>query len=257
MKDVNILTSNGVDVGKSLELFGDMSLYDETLQEFLNGVGEKINYLKQYKEVSDMTNYAIYAHSLKSDARYLGFTKLAELALNHEMEGKANNSGYIFDHYDELINETNRIINLAKTYLGQEPIKQEVKQVTSKDIAILVVDDSDLITNFISKIFNDTFEVIMAHDGKEAIDILTTTVDNHIKGVLLDLNMPNIDGFEVLEYFNDNNLFTKYPVSIITGADDRDSIDRAFTYPIIDMLPKPFNERDVKRVVEKTIMFGK
>ena len=124
MKDVNILTSNGVDVQKSLELFGDMGLYDETLQEFLNGVGEKLNYLKQYKEVSDMTNYAIYAHSLKSDARYLGFTKLAELALNHEMEGKANNPSYIFDHYDELIAETNRIINLAKSYLGQEPIKQ-------------------------------------------------------------------------------------------------------------------------------------
>ena len=97
----------------------------------------------------------------------------------------------------------------------------------------------------------------MAHDGKEAIDILTTTVDNKISGILLDLNMPNIDGFEVLDYFKDNNLFTKYPVSIITGADDRSSIDRAFTYPIIDMLQKPFNERDVKRVVEKTVMFGK
>lgn len=257
MKDVNLLVSNGVDVEKSLELFGDMDTYNDTLQEFLNGVNEKLNYLKTYKESSDMTNYAIYAHSLKSDARYLGFAKLAEIALNHEMEGKANNPNYIYDHYDELINETNRIINLTRTYLGQETIKQEEKPQIIKDTAILVVDDSDLITNFISRIFHDTFEVVMAHDGKEAIDILTTTIDNHIKGVLLDLNMPNVNGFEVLDYFNDNNLFNKYPVSIITGADDRDSIDRAFTYPIIDMLPKPFNERDVKRVVEKTIMFGK
>lgn len=257
MRDVNLLVNNGVDVEKSLELFGDMDTYNDTLQEFLNGVNEKLDYLKRYKEASDMTNYAIYAHSLKSDARYLGFTKLAELALNHEMEGKANNPSYIFDHYDELINETNRIIDLASSYLGQETIKREEQPQISKDTAILVVDDSDLITNFISRIFNNTFEVIMAHDGKEAIDILTTTVDNHIKGVLLDLNMPNINGFEVLDYFKDNNLFNKYPVSIITGADDRESIDRAFTYPIIDMLPKPFNERDVKRVVEKTIMFGK
>lgn len=258
MKDVNLLTSNGVDVQKSLELFGDMDTYNETLEEFLEGVGEKLNNLKRYKEASDMANYAIYAHSLKSDARYLGFVKLAELAYNHEMQGKANAVSYIYDHYDELIAETNRIIDLATSYLGKEKIqREEPVRNTVKDKAILVVDDSDLITNFISKIFNDTFEVIMAHDGKEAIDILTTTVDNKISGILLDLNMPNINGFEVLDYFKDNNLFMKYPVSIITGADDRGSIDRAFTYPIIDMLQKPFNERDVKRVVEKTVSYGK
>lgn len=258
MKDVNLLTSNGVDVQKSLELFGDIDTYNETLEEFLDGVTEKLNNLKKYKEASDMTNYAIYAHSLKSDARYLGFTKLAELALNHEMQGKANSVSYIYDHYDELMTETNRIIELATKYLGKESVvRQEAPKPTIKDKAILVVDDSDLITNFISKIFNDTFDVVMAHDGKEAIDILTTTVDNKISGILLDLNMPNFNGFEVLDYFKDNNLFTKYPVSIITGADDKGSIDKAFTYPIIDMLQKPFNERDVKRVVEKTVMFGK
>jgi putative two-component system response regulator len=173
------------------------------------------------------------------------------------MEGKANNISYIYDHYDELIAETNRIISLTSSYLGAEQKTIEKTHIISKDSAILVVDDSDLITNFISRIFNDTFEVIMAHDGKEAIDILTTTIDNKIKGILLDLNMPNINGFEVLDFFKENNLFNKYPVSIITGADDRESIDRAFKYPIIDMLPKPFNERDVKRVVEKTVMFGK
>ena len=257
MKDKNVLINNGVDVEKSLELFGSMDVYDETLEEFLNGVNEKLNNLKKYKEASDMTNYAIYAHSLKSDARYLGFTKLAELALNHEMEGKANNASYIYDHYDELIDETNRIINITSSYLGHEiKEKVEVKPNLSAEKAILVVDDSDMITNFISKIFNDTYDIVMAHDGKEAIDILTTTLDNRIKGVLLDLNMPNVNGFEVLHYFKDNNLFNKYPVSIITGADDKESIDKAFKYPIIDMLQKPFNERDVKRVVEKTIMFN-
>ena len=73
--------------------------------------------------------------------------------------------------------------------------------------------------------------------------------------MLLDLNMPNVNGFEVLEYFRTNSLFTKIPVSIITGEDSRENIERAFTYPIADVLSKPFNERDVKRVVEKTIQY--
>lgn len=259
MKDVNLLTSNGVDVEKSLELFGDMEVYDETLEEFLAGVNQKLSDIKRYKEASDMANYAILVHSLKSDARYLGFTKLAELSYNHEMASKANNVNYVYDYYDMLIQESNRIINLVGNYLGKTTITSVVEEPKNvvKDKAILVVDDSDMIRNFISKIFDDTFEVIMAHDGKEAIDVVTNATDDKIKGILLDLNMPNVDGFEVLDYFKTNGLFNKYPVSIITGADDRDSINRAFNYPIIDMLQKPFNERDVKRVVEKTVMFSK
>lgn len=258
MKDVNLLINNGVDVNKSLELFGDMETYDETLEEFLSGVNQKLSDIKRYKEASDMANYAILVHSLKSDARYLGFTKLAELSLNHEMESKANNVDYIYDHYDELMMESERIIKLVSSYLGKESNISVVehKENIVKDKAILIVDDSDMIRNFISKIFDDTFSIIMAHDGKEAIDIVTSETDNKIKGILLDLNMPNVDGFAVLDYFKANGLFNKYPVSIITGADDKESINRAFNYPIIDMLQKPFNERDVKRVVEKTVMFS-
>ena len=69
--------------------------------------------------------------------------------------------------------------------------------------------------------------------------------------------MPGVNGFEVLDYLKENDLFNKYPVSIITGADDRDTITRAFEYKIVDMLQKPFNERDVKRIVERTISYGK
>ena len=259
MYDKNVLTDNGVDVDKSLELFGDMETYNETLEEFLNGVNEKLGNLKKYKEASDMANYAIYAHSLKSDARYLGFTKLAELALDHEMKGKANDADYVFNNYDYLIAEANKMIDVATKYLGVTPIEKvevinNAKAPLNSD-AILVVDDSDMIRNFISRIFDNEFEIIMAHDGREAIDIVTTSTKK-IRGVLLDLNMPNVSGFEVLKYFNENNLFNKFPVSIITGADDKESVNEAFKYPIIDMLRKPFNERDVKRVVEKTIMFS-
>ena len=98
MKDVNLLTSNGVDVEKSLELFGDMEVYDETLEEFLSGVNQKISDIRRYKEASDMANYAILVHSLKSDARYLGFTNLAELSYNHEMASKSNNINYVYDY---------------------------------------------------------------------------------------------------------------------------------------------------------------
>ena len=53
----------------------------------------------------------------------------------------------------------------------------------------------------------------------------------------------------------ENNLFTKYPTSIISGDSSKETIYRAFTYGIGDMLGKPFNADDVKRVVEKNIYY--
>lgn len=256
MKDVNLLISNGVDVNKSLELFGDMELYNTTLKDFLDGVNEKMAKIQAFKEVGDMANYAILVHSLKSDARYLGFTELGEIAFQHEMDSKANNIYAVSDNYNKLINEANRIINLVKTYLGErvEVVSQQVT-VSSlpKEHALLVIDDSDIIRNFIEKIFNNSFEVIMAGDGLKAIEIIEKSPQGRIIGALLDLNMPNVDGFAVLEYFKMHEMFSKIPVSIITGESSKEVIDRAFKYNIVDMLTKPFNERDVKRIVEKTI----
>ena len=62
------------------------------------------------------------------------------------------------------------------------------------------------------------------------------------------------NGFEVLEYMDKNGLLAKIPVSIITGNDYKNTIERVFAYPIVDVLSKPFNERDIKKIIEKSII---
>lgn len=118
MKDVTLLNNNGIDVNHGLELLGDMEMYDETLQDFLTESETRLPQMKEYKEVGDMENYAILVHAMKSDSKYLGFTTLAELSYNHEMESKAANVEYVNSHYEELMEEANRIIEIAKEYLG-------------------------------------------------------------------------------------------------------------------------------------------
>ena len=250
MKDVNILKNNGINLEKSLELFGDMETYNETLETFLNEIDEKISKIKQFKEIADMANYAILVHSLKSDAKYFGFDKLAELSYQHELERKANHIYFIYEHFDELMNETYRILNIVREYFGKEAIKHDVVS-SNQDKAILVVDDSNVIVSFIQKIFHNDFEVVVAKDGQEAINQITNNAK--IIGMLLDLNMPNVNGFVVLEYFKNKDLFNKIPVAIITGIGNEDLVQKAYSYPIVDVLRKPFNERDVKSVVEKMI----
>lgn len=257
MKDVSLLIRNGVNVDGSLELFGDMEMYNETLNDFLKSVDKKLADIKRYKEASDMPNYAILVHSLKSDSKYLGFTKLAELSYNHEMKSKEKDITYVYNHYDELLIEANRIVNLVKEYMGL-PVDNQIVNKTPvvKDKTILVVDDSNIIRNFIKKIFNDTYDVVVANDGREAIDVVELNPNAQIVAMLLDLNMPNVNGFEVLEYFDKHSLFSRIPVSIITGDDYRETVERVFAYPIVDILTKPFNERDIKQIVEKTVRKG-
>lgn len=257
MKDVNLLISNGVNVQKSLELFGDMETYNDTLHDFLSEVENKLAKIKSFKEIADMANYAILVHSLKSDAKYFGFEKLAELAYNHEMESKANNMYYVTDHYDELMTEANRIVALVKQYMGISSgasVEAIAKPLVIKDKTILVVDDSNVVRNFVYKIFNDEYDVLIANDGQEALDIIKSNVDDKIVGMLLDLNMPNVDGFQVLDFFKQQNLFTRIPVAIITGEGTQANVQKAYQYPIVDMLQKPFNEVNVKNIVNKLIM---
>jgi CheY-like chemotaxis protein len=289
MYDVNFLISNGVDVNKSLELFGDIDTYNETVGEFLVSAKEKIAKLQKYKDDKDMPNYAIYVHSLKSDAKYFGFTKLADLAYDQELKSKEGDMFYIYEHYQELIDEVERTINIVKKYISPESEVTSNEQVptsttpapaaapapvtpapaaplpTSSNIepaevysqkTILVVDDSNIIRNFVKRIFSEKYNIGMAKDGEEALNIIKANASNeNIVAILLDLNMPKVDGFAVLTYMNEHQLFSSMPVSIISGDSSKDTINKAFTYPIIDMLGKPFTEADVKRVIEKTMYF--
>ena len=116
--------------------------------------------------------------------------------------------------------------------------------------AIIIADDSMIVRNIIEKAVSDEYVVLKATNGREAIKHITDKKYD-IQGVLLDLNMPDSDGFVVLNYFKNNNLFKKYPVSIISGDDSKETIEKAFTYDIVDMLNKPFDGENIKSIVRK------
>ena len=117
--------------------------------------------------------------------------------------------------------------------------------------AIIVADDSALIRNIISKKLGDEYVVLQAANGKQVIKIITQNKQYDIVGLILDLTMPEYDGFYTMEYFKQNNMFDKIPVAIISGDDSKATIDRAFKYQIVDMLNKPLSTENIKSIVDK------
>ena len=115
--NIDYLKENDIDVDSSLELLGDIDMYNETLETFIEENKKRIPRLKENKESGNMSEYAIDVHALKSDSKYLGFKKLAELSYEHEMKSKENNKEYINEHFDELMNEYNKIMDIINKYI--------------------------------------------------------------------------------------------------------------------------------------------
>lgn len=115
--NTEILTSNGVNIQKGLELLGDMEMYNETLQDFLTESETRIPKIIEFYNAQNMPEYAVLVHAMKSDSKYLGSDTLAELSYNHEMASKENNIEWCGQNLESLLAEANRIISVVKTYL--------------------------------------------------------------------------------------------------------------------------------------------
>lgn len=130
-----------------------------------------------------------------------------------------------------------------------------------KKPSILIVDDSSIIRNSLKRIFEIDYDIIFAKNGNEAINIISENVINssmtqkheNIVGILLDLVMPVADGFVVLNFMKNFNLFTKIPVAIISGDETKETRKKVYEYEIVDMLEKPFNTDTIRRRIGKII----
>ncbi len=115
--DITILRENGIDVDHGVNLLGDMSTYDETLNLFLEENVNRLPNMQKYLKEKNMAEYAVISHAIKSDSKYLGFTKLSQLALDHELKAKDNDYEYVINHLKEFLEEINNITNIVKQYL--------------------------------------------------------------------------------------------------------------------------------------------
>ena len=113
---LNFLKQNGVDVDKGIENTMDFETYDEILLEFCDTFPQEVNKFNAYKLASDMVNYEVIVHALKSNCRTLGFMNTGEMFYQHELASKQNDINYVNEHYNELINEVNRVYAILTRY---------------------------------------------------------------------------------------------------------------------------------------------
>ena len=97
---------------------------------------------------------------------------------------------------------------------------------------ILIVDDAEMNRMMLSDMLGDQYDYVEAADGREALRILEKNVS--IDLMLLDINMPEMNGFEVLEEMNRYHWIQEVPVIMITAEESVESMDHAFSLGVTD-----------------------
>ena len=104
---------------------------------------------------------------------------------------------------------------------------------------ILIADDSKMNQQILSEILGVRYEYLYADDGMQALELLHSEFD--IDLLLLDINMPRLDGFGVLEVMKQHNWLQEIPVIITSSEDDESFIQKAYDLGVTDYIRRPFN----------------
>ena len=128
---------------------------------------------------------------------------------------------------------------------AQEELVEEKPQ-------ILLVDDSEMNRLILAEILQGDYRILEAKDGRECMDALQAEAGN-LALVLLDINMPVMDGFEVLKAMNANHTIEDIPVIMISSDDSDAAIRRSYELGASDYVNRPFDARIVYRRVTNTI----
>ena len=121
-----------------------------------------------------------------------------------------------------------------------------------KKSTILIVDDTETNIDILLELLSDKYDIMVALDGASALEI---TNEDGIDLILLDIMMPDMDGYEVCEVLKNNHLTKDIPVVFITAKTDEDSIERAYEVGGIDYVTKPFKPRELLARVKTHLDF--
>ena len=163
----------------------------------------------------------------------------------------------ITDPLENIVRRADRLMYQAKCRKnavmvevpGHNPTLEKLLQEKTQ---ILLVDDSNMNRMLLREILGDGYHILEAENGQECLETLRAEAGN-IALVLLDINMPVMDGFEVLKAMNANHTIEDIPVIMISSEDSDAAIRRSYELGASDYVNRPFDARIVYRRVTNTI----
>lgn len=157
---------------------------------------------------------------------------------------------------DEAIARADHLMYKAKDHKAMVVTEYDKKmpddEETKNKPRIMIVDDSEFNRAILSEILQEDYEIVEAESGREALHKLGE-YGLGISLVLLDIIMPEMDGFEVLKHMTEEHWISNVPVIMISSEDSENYIRRAYEMGVSDYINRPFDANIVYQRVSNTV----
>lgn len=254
---------------------GSEEMYLEILETYLSQRDKYMFGMREYYEKKDWDNFAILVHALKSTSLSIGAKDLSEEAKKMEMAAKAMDVAVIDTGFEELCTHYEGVLNEIQTMVeptqtedvpNENVIKRELESesedrlteaiITQKHLTyrarklILVVDDDNINLTMAEKLLSSDYDVRPVSSGSEALAFLETTEPDLI---LLDIQMPEMDGFAVMSVIRSHSSYCNIPVIFLTADRSEKTEETCFEMGAVDYIGKPFVPAILRHRVRRTL----
>ena len=210
----------------------DLDFYMEILHAYHED--DRLSAIQNHYHEEDWKNYQIMVHALSSSSKLIGAEVVSVKAKDLELAVKREDFEFVHAHHTEtmaLYKELQH--NLAKLF--SPVIKTSVSQANA--FSILIVDDDKLNLMTAHKILEPFFTVTSLEHGKDALEYVA---HHFVDLILLDIHMPVMDGFQVIEALKASDATRDIPVIFLTADSDSEAELAGFKAGAMDFIRKPF-----------------
>lgn len=225
--------------------------YREMLCSYL--AADKSAEADRFYQEQNWDKYRILVHALKSTSLSIGAVAVSERAKKLEQAAKEEDIAYILENHAVVMKQYGELLKSLKLVLEekQPQVINTTEKAETEQESILVVDDDAMNLRVAEKLLSDTFRVDCVKSGQEALDFLQKNIPNLI---LLDLHMPEMDGFEVIGKIKKSECLRDIPIVFLTADNDRETEIKGFREGALDFITKPFVAdimlQRIKRILE-------
>lgn len=247
---------------------GDMALITvvEVIRQYIRKTDKLIRYggdefLLLLPEI-DSENFARKLNKIKKKIAETSVPGYERIKLSVSIGGVSATEETV----EEAVQRADKRMYLAKMYKNTAMVEGMDQKIAEEDHdehtdilkpRILIVDDSKINRELLTEILQDKYQIIEAENGNECVEKLEK-YGNDIALILLDIVMPKMDGFAVLEYMNQEQWIDDIPVIVISGEDSEEYIWRAYEAGAVDYIRRPFDMRIVyQRVFNMIKLYAK
>lgn len=230
--------SSFLDVKSAMEYcYNSEELYLNIINTYVEE--NRLEDIRNYCKEKDFENYRIQVHALKSGSRTIGAGGLSEHALSLEMAAKNNDTEFILENNESLLDEYGSLLERIKAALAGSDEEPECC-----DLNVLYIDDDLMYRSLTARMLRDGFgSITIKQSAEEALDTLnsisTKAEDELPHIILLDLNLSGMDGLSLLKKLKNDAAYSHIPVVIYSADDDKETQLKCLRAGAADFVSKP------------------